>query len=186
MLVQALLGISIHSWVSWPGLRKPCHAMPCLRSLEITRDHPGLHEICVWKIMAKILVPSLNLSPVSCPVFFLLGRSHWKIARNRNPRCCLFSSTVEHSLTLHLRGHRPGIPSRLPYINHPLAVARILAESGVRDLATLQAALLHDTLEDQIRGAGPGGCTVGTIVSGSIIATSLRPSLEQWLGVSIP
>eukprot|EP00435_Cladocopium_sp_Y103_P014930 s1335_g3.t1 len=39
-------------------------------------------------------------------------------------------------------------PQQTPYINHPLAVARILAESGVRDLATLQAALLHDTLED--------------------------------------
>lgn len=39
-------------------------------------------------------------------------------------------------------------PQQTPYINHPLAVARILAESGVRDLAALQAALLHDTLED--------------------------------------
>lgn len=37
---------------------------------------------------------------------------------------------------------------RTPYINHPLAVARVLAEAGIRDLATLQAALLHDTLED--------------------------------------
>lgn len=83
-------------------------------------------------------------------------------------------------------GPSPRNPQQTPYINHPLAVARILAESGVRDLATLQAALLHDTLEDQMRGAGPGGCTVGTIVFGSIIATSLRPSLEQWLGVSIP
>ena len=36
----------------------------------------------------------------------------------------------------------------LRYINHPLAVARTLAEVGIRDLATLQAALLHDTLED--------------------------------------
>eukprot|EP00913_Durusdinium_trenchii_P025581 g24010.t1 len=39
-------------------------------------------------------------------------------------------------------------PQRTPYINHPLAVARILAEVGIRDLKTLQAALLHDTLED--------------------------------------
>jgi guanosine-3',5'-bis(diphosphate) 3'-pyrophosphohydrolase len=36
-----------------------------------------------------------------------------------------------------------------PYINHPLALARILsAEGGVTDVATLCAALLHDTLED--------------------------------------
>lgn len=36
-----------------------------------------------------------------------------------------------------------------PYINHPLAVAELLARvADVTDLLTLQAALLHDTLED--------------------------------------
>ena len=36
-----------------------------------------------------------------------------------------------------------------PYINHPIAVAELLARvGGVTDLATLQAALLHDTIED--------------------------------------
>ena len=36
-----------------------------------------------------------------------------------------------------------------PYINHPIAVAEVLASvGGVRDLAVLQAAILHDTLED--------------------------------------
>lgn len=36
-----------------------------------------------------------------------------------------------------------------PYINHPLALARVLAEEGgVSDAATLCAALLHDTIED--------------------------------------
>ncbi|MBI3828145.1 MAG: bifunctional (p)ppGpp synthetase/guanosine-3',5'-bis(diphosphate) 3'-pyrophosphohydrolase [Planctomycetes bacterium] len=36
-----------------------------------------------------------------------------------------------------------------PYINHPIAVAEVLARmGGVADLAILQAALLHDTLED--------------------------------------
>ena len=36
-----------------------------------------------------------------------------------------------------------------PYINHPIEVAEILARvGGVRDLVTLQAAILHDTLED--------------------------------------
>jgi guanosine-3',5'-bis(diphosphate) 3'-pyrophosphohydrolase len=36
-----------------------------------------------------------------------------------------------------------------PYINHPLGLARILAaEGGVSDVATLCAALLHDTIED--------------------------------------
>ncbi len=36
-----------------------------------------------------------------------------------------------------------------PYINHPLELARVLAEVGnVTDAATLCAALLHDTIED--------------------------------------
>ncbi|HCF96176.1 MAG TPA: phosphohydrolase [Verrucomicrobia bacterium] len=36
-----------------------------------------------------------------------------------------------------------------PYINHPLTVALLLSEcGGVEDVATLQAALLHDVLED--------------------------------------
>ncbi|XP_053844916.1 guanosine-3',5'-bis(diphosphate) 3'-pyrophosphohydrolase MESH1 [Vidua macroura] len=40
-------------------------------------------------------------------------------------------------------------PEGTPYINHPIAVARILAhEAGVTDAVVLQAALLHDTVED--------------------------------------
>lgn len=35
-----------------------------------------------------------------------------------------------------------------PYINHPLAVAAILAEAGIDDVDVLVAALLHDTVED--------------------------------------
>lgn len=36
-----------------------------------------------------------------------------------------------------------------PYINHPIAVAEVLATIGrVTDLVTLQTAILHDTLED--------------------------------------
>jgi guanosine-3',5'-bis(diphosphate) 3'-pyrophosphohydrolase len=36
-----------------------------------------------------------------------------------------------------------------PYINHPLEVARLLAEEGgVRDAEVLAAALLHDVIED--------------------------------------
>ncbi|XP_059680093.1 guanosine-3',5'-bis(diphosphate) 3'-pyrophosphohydrolase MESH1 [Gavia stellata] len=40
-------------------------------------------------------------------------------------------------------------PERTPFINHPIGVARILAhEAGVTDIVVLQAALLHDTVED--------------------------------------
>jgi guanosine-3',5'-bis(diphosphate) 3'-pyrophosphohydrolase len=40
-------------------------------------------------------------------------------------------------------------PFGTPYINHPIGVAHILSgEAGIEDLAVLQAALLHDTVED--------------------------------------
>jgi guanosine-3',5'-bis(diphosphate) 3'-pyrophosphohydrolase len=38
---------------------------------------------------------------------------------------------------------------QLPYINHPIALARVLAdECGIEDIDVLCAALLHDTVED--------------------------------------
>lgn len=46
------------------------------------------------------------------------------------------------------RKGKPGAP-KIPYIEHPRAVARILHdEAGITDPVTLQAALLHDTMED--------------------------------------
>lgn len=35
-----------------------------------------------------------------------------------------------------------------PYINHPIEVAYILSDHGVTDVNVLQAAVLHDTIED--------------------------------------
>jgi guanosine-3',5'-bis(diphosphate) 3'-pyrophosphohydrolase len=35
-----------------------------------------------------------------------------------------------------------------PYINHPVALANLLAQAGVGDTTVLAAALLHDTIED--------------------------------------
>lgn len=40
-------------------------------------------------------------------------------------------------------------PNKTPYINHPINVATILAvEAGIDDKEVLQAAVLHDTVED--------------------------------------
>jgi guanosine-3',5'-bis(diphosphate) 3'-pyrophosphohydrolase len=35
-----------------------------------------------------------------------------------------------------------------PYINHPIALTRVLRENGIQDPIVLCAALLHDTIED--------------------------------------
>ncbi|XP_076061734.1 metazoan SpoT homolog-1 [Oratosquilla oratoria] len=39
-------------------------------------------------------------------------------------------------------------PEGTPYINHPIGVAFLLVEAGVTDPSVIQAALLHDTVED--------------------------------------
>ncbi|XP_029398540.1 guanosine-3',5'-bis(diphosphate) 3'-pyrophosphohydrolase MESH1 isoform X3 [Mus pahari] len=47
------------------------------------------------------------------------------------------------------RQQRRKDPEGTPYINHPIGVARILThEAGITDIVVLQAALLHDTVED--------------------------------------
>ncbi|OQV25566.1 Guanosine-3',5'-bis(diphosphate) 3'-pyrophosphohydrolase MESH1 [Hypsibius exemplaris] len=52
-------------------------------------------------------------------------------------------ATLKHST------QRRKDPEKTPYINHPIGVANILAsEGGVTDVAVLQGALLHDTVED--------------------------------------
>src|SRR5688572_32844604 len=46
------------------------------------------------------------------------------------------------------RDQRRKDPVASPYINHPIVVAEVLARAGVADIVALQAAILHDTLED--------------------------------------
>ena len=47
------------------------------------------------------------------------------------------------------RDQRRKDPEASPYVNHPIALAAILAdEAGVTDVDTLCAAILHDTVED--------------------------------------
>lgn len=60
----------------------------------------------------------------------------------------LLLETVNFAAEKH-RNQRRKDPAATPYINHPIGVAQILShEGGVTDLAVLQAALLHDTVED--------------------------------------
>ncbi len=47
----------------------------------------------------------------------------------------------------HREQRRKGVEAS-PYVNHLIEAARLLAEHGVTDLVTLQAAILHDTIED--------------------------------------
>jgi guanosine-3',5'-bis(diphosphate) 3'-pyrophosphohydrolase len=56
--------------------------------------------------------------------------------------------TVDFAAQKH-KSQRRKDPEKTPYINHPIGVANILIqEGGVEDVEVIQAALLHDTVED--------------------------------------
>ncbi|XP_077375292.1 guanosine-3',5'-bis(diphosphate) 3'-pyrophosphohydrolase MESH1 [Festucalex cinctus] len=60
----------------------------------------------------------------------------------------LLVETINFAAEKH-RNQRRKDAEQTPYINHPIGVARILShEAGITDIVVLQAALLHDTLED--------------------------------------
>uniref|UniRef100_A0A182IDE3 Guanosine-3',5'-bis(diphosphate) 3'-pyrophosphohydrolase MESH1 n=2 Tax=Anopheles arabiensis TaxID=7173 RepID=A0A182IDE3_ANOAR len=55
---------------------------------------------------------------------------------------CINFAAIKH------RNQRRLDSDETPYINHPIGVAYILTEAGITDLEVLQAAILHDTVED--------------------------------------
>ncbi len=55
-----------------------------------------------------------------------------------------------------------------PYINHPLALASLLAGCGERDATLLMAALLHDTVEDTATTFGDLEQAFGLDVAGIV------------------
>ena len=59
----------------------------------------------------------------------------------------IFSKAMRFASIKHRDQRRKG-KSAAPYINHPIEVADILVQSGVKDYDVLAAALLHDTVED--------------------------------------
>jgi GTP diphosphokinase / guanosine-3',5'-bis(diphosphate) 3'-diphosphatase len=63
------------------------------------------------------------------------------------PEFSLFLQALQFAAAKHQEQKRKdGV---IPYINHPIEVTRMLWETGgVRDITTLLAALLHDTIED--------------------------------------
>nr|XP_020445567.1 guanosine-3',5'-bis(diphosphate) 3'-pyrophosphohydrolase MESH1 isoform X2 [Monopterus albus] len=65
-----------------------------------------------------------------------------------NSDAALLLETVNFAADKH-RNQRRKDPEGTPYINHPIGVARVLShEGGITDIEVLQAALLHDTVED--------------------------------------
>jgi len=66
-----------------------------------------------------------------------------------------------------------------PYINHPLDVARILAQAGVEDVEVLMAGILHDTIEDTQTAAEELTELFGERVCGLVLEVTDDKSLEK-------
>ena len=64
--------------------------------------------------------------------------------------------------------------SHAPYITHPLAVMNVLVDLGVRDAVTLQAALLHDVVENSHRTMHEIRESFGPDVA-NVVAALVRP-----------
>lgn len=66
-----------------------------------------------------------------------------------------------------------------PYINHPLDVARILTDAGVKDVEVLMAGILHDTIEDTETTAEELAENFGERVCGLVLEVTDDKSLDK-------
>lgn len=90
----------------------------------------------------------------------------------------LVLEAAEFAADRHRRQRRKDVHAT-PYINHPLALARLLSnEGGVDDPEILAAALLHDTLEDTETTAAELRERFGARVAGIVEEVSDDPDLD--------
>ena len=67
-----------------------------------------------------------------------------------------------------------------PYINHPIALANVLAnEAGVHEEAVLMAAILHDTIEDTETTARELETALGPTVAGIVLEVTDDKALSK-------
>ena len=61
----------------------------------------------------------------------------------------LIMKSLEFAAGRHRKQFRKG-EDKTPYINHPIGVASLLAETGETDAVLISAAILHDVIEDTV------------------------------------
>jgi guanosine-3',5'-bis(diphosphate) 3'-pyrophosphohydrolase len=87
----------------------------------------------------------------------------------KTPDMSTVLSAVKFAADKH-REQRRKSAGDVPYINHPIEVAQILATvAGVKETETLVAALLHDTIEDTDTSAGEISSQFGERVLGLVM-----------------
>uniref|UniRef100_A0A673B0M7 Guanosine-3',5'-bis(diphosphate) 3'-pyrophosphohydrolase MESH1 n=1 Tax=Sphaeramia orbicularis TaxID=375764 RepID=A0A673B0M7_9TELE len=87
--------------------------------------------------------------------------------------------TVNFAAEKH-KNQRRKDPDGTPYINHPIGVARILShEGGITNIQVLQAALLHDTVEDTNTSPAELQAQFGATVAGIVQEVTDDKSLSK-------
>lgn len=77
-------------------------------------------------------------------------------------------------------GQRRKDAAASPYINHPIALADVLANEGrVFDVVVLSAAMLHDTIEDTATTADEIAARFGTRIAAVVVEVSDDRSLDK-------
>lgn len=78
----------------------------------------------------------------------------------------------------HSRQMRKGVAG-YPYVNHLIAVTELLVRCGVDDVETIQAALLHDTIEDTETTPEELAATFGDVVRDLVLEVTDDASLPK-------
>jgi GTP diphosphokinase / guanosine-3',5'-bis(diphosphate) 3'-diphosphatase len=78
------------------------------------------------------------------------------------------------------RNQRRKDPDASPYINHPIALANVLAhEGGIGDITVLCAAVLHDTVEDTETSEAELAAAFGPQIAAVVMEVTDNKSLEK-------
>ena len=91
----------------------------------------------------------------------------------------LFVKAVTFAADKH-RNQRRKDADASPYINHPIALANVLAnEGGVTDVVVLSAAVLHDTIEDTNTTAEELTAIFGAKITATVLDVTDDKSLDK-------
>ena len=77
----------------------------------------------------------------------VLGRGRGRLEHEEEGEAARMLRTIDFAARKHSCQRRKDL-DQTPYINHPVAVSNFLSSTGITDIRVLQAAVLHDTVED--------------------------------------
>ncbi len=100
-------------------------------------------------------------------------------SQKQSPDLALLVRAIGFAAEKH-RNQRRKDKDASPYINHPIALADVLAnEGGVTDIAVLAAAILHDTIEDTETTEQELRLAFGDEITDTVLAVTDDKTLEK-------